>query len=62
MDMVQLISNVGFPIAAYLILFIYMKDQSDKHKEEVEGLRNAFMQNTEILAALKEVIEQWELR
>lgn len=62
MDFIEIINNVGFPIAAYLILFFYMKDQTEKHKEEIDGLRNAFLANTEILSALKEVIEQWELK
>lgn len=40
-EMVQLISTVGFPIVASLIMFYYVRDQGDKNREDVKALNEA---------------------
>lgn len=39
MDVVQLISSVGFPIVACLGMGWYVKYQTDSYKEEVKDMR-----------------------
>lgn len=39
MDIVQLISSVGFPIVACLGMGWYVKYQTDSYKEEVKDMR-----------------------
>lgn len=50
---VQLISNVGFPIACCCALFYYMTKQRDQHKEELEKMVNALNNNTLALSKLE---------
>ena len=56
-DVVQIISTVGFPIAMCLLLFWNMKQEQDTHKQEVLELKDVISRNTEILASLKQLIE-----
>jgi len=42
----QLISSVGFPIAACVALFWQMNKQSEAHKEEMNSLKESLNQNT----------------
>ena len=42
----QLISSVGFPIAACVALFWQMNKESTKHKEEMDALKESLNQNT----------------
>lgn len=41
-EIVQLIANVGFPIACCLIMFYYCNKTQDSHKEEIEALTNEY--------------------
>lgn len=42
----QLISSVGFPIAACVALFWQMNKESTQHKEEMVALKESLNQNT----------------
>ena len=50
----QLISSVGFPIAACGALFWQMTKESERHKEEMNALKESLNQNT--LAITKLVV------
>lgn len=41
MDIVQIISNVGFPIACVIGLGWYVKYVTDKHEKEIKELRES---------------------
>lgn len=58
MDIVELISNVGFPIACVIAMGYYVKDLTREHKEEVEQLRGAIENNTLIITKLYERLVQ----
>lgn len=53
---VDLISNIGFPIAAYLILFWYMKQNDEQHQQQIEELRTTVESNTNAIITLTERI------
>lgn len=42
----QLISSVGFPIAACVALFWQMNRENTQHKEEMDALKESLNQNT----------------
>lgn len=42
----QLISSVGFPIAACVALFWQMNKEITQHKEEMDALKESLNQNT----------------
>lgn len=42
----QLISSVGFPIAACVALFWQMNKESTQHKEEMDALKESLNDNT----------------
>lgn len=42
----QLISSVGFPIAACVALFWQMNKESTQHKEEMNALQESLNKNT----------------
>lgn len=50
----QLISSVGFPIAACVALFWQMTKESERHKEEMNALKESLNKNT--LAITKLVV------
>lgn len=50
----QVISAVGFPIAACIGLFWYMAKQTENHKEETDKLKQAIDNNTIIITKLYE--------
>lgn len=56
-DIVSIISTVGFPIAMCLLLFWNMKQEQETHKNEVMELKDVISRNNEILASLKQLIE-----
>lgn len=41
-EIVQLISNVGFPIACCLIMFLYVNKSQEYHKEEISNLTKEY--------------------
>ena len=53
----QVISTVGFPIAMSLIMFYFLQKEQENHKEEMLELKSVIAQNNEVLASLKQLIE-----
>ena len=49
---IQIISGVGFPIAACLICFWYVNKLTETHKEEVNKLTDALNNNTLVMQKL----------
>ena len=49
---IQIISGVGFPIAACLICFWYVNKLTETHKEEVNKLADALNNNTLVMQKL----------
>lgn len=56
----QLISSVGFPIAACVALFWQMNKESTQHKEEMDALKDSLNQNTLAITKLVLFMEQKE--
>lgn len=52
--LVQIISNLGFPIAMSIALFWYMTKQDERHKEETDKLKQSIDNNTLIVTKLYE--------
>lgn len=48
----QIVSAVGFPIAMCVALLWYIKDVTDKHKQETENFTLALNNNTLVLQKL----------
>ena len=55
---VQVISTVGFPIAMCLLLFWYVKQQSDAHNQEMDKMSEAVNNNTLVLQKLVDALER----
>lgn len=53
----QLVSSVGFPIVACLIMWKALQDSAAAHKQETDALRESLNQNTVILAELKQMLQ-----
>lgn len=53
----QMVTSVGFPIAACAALWYYMVTLVKEHKEEVNTLRTALEANTIAIIELKELIK-----
>lgn len=49
---IQIISNVGFPIAVCLICFWYVNKLTETHKDEVDKLTDALNNNTLVMQKL----------
>ena len=56
----QFITTVGFPIAMCLLLFWYIREQSDSHKEEIGKLSEAVNNNTLIIQRLTDILDRKE--
>ena len=56
-ELLSVISTVGFPIAFCLLLFWYLREETNNHKSEVSDLKDVINKNNEILAGLKQLIE-----
>lgn len=56
-EIITAISTVGFPIVFCLILFWYLREETNSHKEEVAELKSVIAENNSILASLKQLIE-----
>lgn len=53
-DFVQIISNVGFPIACCVFLYIHLQKQTEAHHEEMNILSEAINNNTAAINQLRE--------
>ena len=54
---VQVISTVGFPIVMALILLYFLVEEKKDHKQEMSELKEVISRNNEVLASLKQLIE-----
>lgn len=52
MDIVSMISNLGFPIACVIGLALYVRELTSQHKNEVDELRTAIENNTLVISKL----------
>lgn len=53
----QLISGVGFPIVACMIMWKTLQDSTEAHKEEMDAMKESLNHNTVVLAELKTLIQ-----
>ena len=56
--LIQAISTVGFPIAMCCIMAYYVKYTEDKHREEINSIREALENNTLALTVLSEKMDR----
>lgn len=54
---VQVISTVGFPIAACVALYFQQQKQNEQNRAELEVLKEALNQNTVALTKLVTIME-----
>lgn len=54
---VQIISTVGFPIAMCVLMFWFLNKEQENHKNEMNELKDVIARNNEVLASLKQLIE-----
>lgn len=53
----QVISSIGFPIVACLIMWKALQDSTAAHKEEMDAIKESLNQNTVVLAELKQMLQ-----
>lgn len=51
-DVMEIITNVGFPIAVCLICFWYINKMQEQHKAETDKLAEALNNNTLVMQQL----------
>lgn len=56
-SILTIISTLGFPIVAYLLMFWKMNKQDDDHKEEMKSMTAALENNTVALTKLIEKLD-----
>ena len=56
----QLISSVGFPIVACMIMWKSLQDSTAAHKEEIDGMKESLNQNTLVLSELKQMLKDFK--
>lgn len=59
-NLVQLISNVGFPIVCAVAMFYSMEREREAHKEESEKWTEALNRNTLVMEKVLERIDKNE--
>lgn len=59
-DVTTIITTLGFPIALCLILLWYIKDLTEKHKEETDNFVKALNGNTMAIQKLADNLEKKE--
>ena len=58
MDLImQAIGTIGFPIVMTLIMFYFLNKEQETHKAEMNELKDVIAGNNEVLAQLKQLIE-----
>ena len=53
----SLISSVGFPIVACVYMFYLNQNMTEKHKVEMDGMKDAINANTNVIAKLETLLE-----
>lgn len=61
MDVVQIITSIGFPAFTFVACAWYINKQTDSNMQELDKLRSELEENTKVLAGLKELLETWKL-
>ena len=56
----QLISSVGFPIVACMIMWKSLQDSTAAQKEEMDGMKESLNQNTLVLSELKQMLKDFK--
>ena len=56
-SVIQLVSNVGFPVAVCIALFFYMEKQNERHQQETDRLNETVQSNTKVLTELCTLIK-----
>ena len=56
----QLISSVGFPIVACMIMWKSLQDSTAAHKEEMDAMKESLNHNTLVLSELKQMIKDFK--
>ena len=59
-DLLTLVGNYAFPIVACAALFWKLNKDQDRHKEEMDAIRESLDNNTKVLTELAAVIKQKE--
>lgn len=57
-DIVTIISTVGFPIAACVALFWQSNEMQKRHKEEMDGVKEALNNNTLVVQKLVDKLSE----
>lgn len=52
MDVINIITTVGFPIACCISMGCYIKQGDERHEQEVDKLRNSIDNNTDAISEL----------
>lgn len=54
---IQAVTTIGFPAVMCVIILLFLNKEQESHKEEMNELRSVISQNNEVLASLKQLIE-----
>lgn len=54
---INAISTIGFPIVMCGIMFWFLNKEQENHKNEMLALKDVIARNNEVLASLKQLIE-----
>ena len=57
-ELAQIISTVGFPVVACVLMWKGMQDMVKTHAEETKIMRDALAENTVVLAELKTLMTE----
>lgn len=55
--LINAISTIGFPIVMCGIMFWFLNKEQETHKAEMLALKDVIARNNEVLASLKQLIE-----
>ncbi len=55
--LINAISTIGFPIVMCGIMFWFLNKEQETHKSEMLALKDVIARNNEVLASLKQLIE-----
>lgn len=55
--LINAISTIGFPIVMCGIMFWFLNKEQEDHKVEMLALKDVIARNNEVLASLKQLIE-----
>lgn len=55
--LINAVSTIGFPIVMCGIMFWFLNKEQENHKNEMLALKDVIARNNEVLASLKQLIE-----